>query len=628
MSGLTVTQDNTQTLYGTEDGDGERLLSKFTTWDKALDAHWDAWIQEGKQSFDMVAGRQWENEALEIMREQQRIPVVFNRMAPTIDAVCGAEIQGRQQVQYYPREVGDTAVNDVLTQGAAFFMEGCDGGEEDSDAFRDCLICGVGITDTRVEIEEGEVALVKERVNPLSVLFDPSSRRSNFADARYLRRTQVYSQEEFEELWPQATPVGDDELNAKRVTIVDPRLRYKNGELGDSNAIQEVVVHEYQWFEREAVHRVAIEGEIIELSQDQYDMARSEMPELDSMRDFRKVFYRAVVSGPEILEYGERLGFSYYAMTGKRDQTKGWWYGLVRGMTDPQRFANKYLSQMMHIINSNAKGGLMLEEGSAEDQQQFESSWADPGAVTWMPAGSLSGASGPKFALKPSPPYPLAADKMTEMSFNAIQGSTGVNNEMLGLADRQQPGVLEAQRKQAAYGILSAFFDANRRYLKMQGRYLLKLIQKYIPADELVRIVGEDGSPQYVPLALDPETAEYDVVVDDAPSGPNQKMQTFQILTQMMPLLQAADLPAKIWAEFARYSPLPASLAQKIAKGLEEAEAQSQQAEQQQAQVGEAAMQTDLQKTQSETKLNMAKAINEFAESQRAETEAVTGENL
>src|SRR6185369_13279526 len=324
-------------------------------------------------------------------------------------------------------------------------------------------------------------------------------------------------------------------------------------------------------------------------------------PNLDAVKQSRRVYYRAFTNGPQIMEVEEiDVGdFTYKAITGKRDRNKGTFYGLVRPMKDPQKFANKFFSQILHIINSNAKGGVMVEEGAVEDIRNFEASYAQADAITWVNDGALQGTN-PRIIQKQAPAYPQGSDRMMQTSVDAIRDVTGVSQEMLGLADRDQPGVLEQQRKQQTYGILAAFFDARRRYMKLKGRLLLKLIQKYLPADKLVRIVGEDGSPQYVPLALEKDTMEYDIVVDEAPASPNQKVQTFRMLTQLMPLFSNADLPASFWAEMAKYSPLPAGLSAKLAKIITDQEKQQEAAEQAQAPMKQAAEQLQMQGAQAD----------------------------
>ena len=602
--------------------DGPGLLERLERYDKLLDAHWSSWETETKEWYDFVAGRQWTSLEISEALELTRYLVVFNRIAPTIDAVSGAEISNRQQVQYFPRQTGDTAIDDILTQGAEWIMDECEGVEEDSDAFRDALICGVGITETRPDYNQ-DSRIIKERIDPLEIRWDASSRKSCFSDARYLRRIKPMSKESFRELWPNSSYEGEHDLNSRKPVIVDPRIRYDGTNEDSTISKDEVVVREYQWFDNEP--RFLVGGQTAKLIQqmhpgvptqdgmvlltpEQHDELQSRFPGSQSAKIKKKVFYKCYVAAGEVLvdpdkDYGDREpgkelieaeDFTYKAMTGKRDRNKGYWFGLVRPMMDPQKWANKFFSQILHIMRTNANGGVIMEEGAVLDQKEFEKTWADPAAITIVGAGSLSNPQGKKFETKPTVEYPAGLEKLMETAVTAIRDVTGVNNEMLGSADRMQPGILEAQRKQQAYGILAAFFDGKRRYHKMQGRLLLKMMSLYLPEDKLVRVTGLDGAdgkpnsgPQYVKLALSKQAEEYDVVIDEAPAGPNQKQVTFQILMQLMPLLQNAGLGADVWATIARTSPLPAKVAEKIATDLIEKEkaAQAQAGPQQQLQM-------------------------------------------
>jgi hypothetical protein len=578
--------------YPGEADDGD-LIEKFSRWGRDIDAHQSAWITEARDCFDLVAGEQWSKDEREMLDDALRPHVTFNSVGPVIDAVSGAEIQGRQQVTYLPRQVGASAGNEVLTKGSEWIRDRCDAEQEESDAARDCFICGVGVTETHMDYEEDPDGQVRiDRRDPIEFGQDPSSRKPNYIDARYIRRKKPYSLEEFEEEWPGAAPGGRDDALGKRVTIVEPKLRYTNGELEENqDELDSVIVTEWQWFEREPYYRVAHPdtGEVVEVSDDDYQEVQAQAQqtgvELGGVRQVRRQYYRAFEASGEILHV-EKLDvgeFTYKFMTGKRDRNKGIWYGLVRPMKDPQKYKNKFFSQILHILNTNAKGGLMMEASAAVDQRQFEDSYASPDEISWVADGALSGPNGKRFMIKEPPSFPIGQEKLMEISAAAVQESTGVNKEVLGLADRDQPGVLEHQRKQAAYGILSPFFDSFKRYRKVQGRLMLRMMQLFLPKDTLVRIVGDDGLAQYVPMAIDDEFMKFDVIVDDAPAGPNQKDQAFQILMQLLPILQNADLPPDVWAEFVRYSPLPNALSEKIVQSLMKmAQAQSQPSPQQQ----------------------------------------------
>lgn len=633
------------------DDDSGELLSRIHTWDRHLDSHWSQWRTQTRLAYDFVAGRQWTPDEEAQFEEDGRIAAVVNRIETTIDAVTGAEIMGRQEVTYLPRTVDDTGPTDVLSQGAQYVRQNCDAEDEESDAFRDCLICGVGWTESRPSYEvdlDGEIII--DRIDPMEMSVDPSSRKANFADARYIRREIKMSREEAEQQFPDIEDFdGVDGADARQPTIVDPQVRYKNGDVEEAE--DEVIVREYQWFDEEPVYRLSVGPQTVELTKydppedapDHEKMEGYALPEgpwgpasivpedavdalvkrFNGVKQKRRVYRKCFVAAGRIfdltdIEVGE---FTYKGITGKRDRNKGTYYGLVKPMMDPQRFANTAASALMNQYRVTSKGGVMVEAGAVEDVRNFESTWADNSSVTWVQDGALSGQSGPKIVPKPTSQISPAIPAILEFAINGIRDTTGVNLELLGMADRQQAGVLEHQRKQAAYGILSSFFNSIRRYRKMQGRLLLKLMKLYLPEGTLVRIVGDDGQGKYVPMAYQGDVMKYDVIVDEAPMSPNQKERTFAILSQFQGLLGEAS--PQILAEFIRYSPLPANVAEKIAGMLNAPpDPAQQQAAQEAQQLQMAGAQQEVRKTASEATKNEAQAAAAASDAQRSDAEA------
>src|SRR5262249_493780 len=151
-----------------------------------------------------------------------------------------------------------------------------------------------------------------------------------------------------------------------------------------------------------------------------------------------------------------------------------------------------------------------------------------------------------------------------------IRDVSGVSVEMLGMRAAVQPASLESQRVQASMIILQPMFDSLRRYRKMQGRKLLYLIQNYLSDGRLVRIVGKDEE-KFVPLIRQPGTGEYDIIVDDAPSSPNQKEATWTMLQQILPVVGKL-LPVQTWMALLDYSPLPSAAQEKIKESLQQAD--------------------------------------------------------
>jgi hypothetical protein len=565
--------------------DDEDLLVMFDRWDVLLLAHWSEWIQEAKAWFDFRAGTQWEEEERERMKEGQKIPVTFNLTEPAIDAVNGAEIQDRQQVQYYPRNtsVQSTGIADVLTQGANYIVDQCNGDQEDTDAFLDALTCGIGWTETRVEVESETATILKERVDPLQMKADPASRKRCFEDARYLKREIPMSEDEFddfkEEIGQPDLDIGEmdgSDATGKRLTVVNPRQRYTHGMLGTSED-PEVIVSEWQWWERQEVHVAPMPHptdptitKLTPMSKADFNKAKGLNPNLRSVKSTTKVYYRAFTGQGSVLfkEVMPEQAFRYQAITAKRDRNKGTYYGLVKPMVEPNKFVNKLFSEVLHIVRTNANGGMMLEEDAVADVRQFEKTWANTAKVTWVKSGALSGQHGSKMAPKTPPQVQPALFQLMSFAKDMVTACTGVNEEILGLASREQAGVLELQRKQAAYGILSSFFDAKRRYQRNQGKLLLSMMRLYLPDDFMVRIVL-DGEQQYVPLAMNQAGEEYDVVVDEAPAAPNTKARVAAILMPLVQqLLQAQLISPTVLADLVQYLDIPASVAQTLAQAI------------------------------------------------------------
>ncbi len=135
---------------------------------------------------------------------------------------------------------------------------------------------------------------------------------------------------------------------------------------------------------------------------------------------------------------------------------------------------------------------------------------------------------------------------------------TGVNLELLGMRDANQAGILEAQRKQAAMTILATLFDSLRRFRKQVGRVRLHYIQTYLANDRLIRIMGQDGM-EAVPLTKDATAGRYEVIVDDAPTSPNAKQETWATIQQVLPAFRDLLTPEAVVA-ILEYSPLPSKL--------------------------------------------------------------------
>jgi hypothetical protein len=563
--------------------DKAQLLERVQGWWKIDRDHWAEWRQEAATCFDFVAGRQWSDEDLQILADQMRPAITFNRIDPFVDTVGGMEINNRQEIMYAPRTVGSTGVSDVLTAAGQWSRGECDAEDEETEAFLDAVTCGVGWTQTRMDYDVDPDGMpVTERIDPLEIWPDSNARKQNLTDGNHLTRVKDMAIQSARDLFPgvpdsmlHAQWAEDEADNARQPHNARIAPYYRIDQSGVQDHDQSLVrLVEVEWWQYEPAFRVfdPATGRFVLLGAE--DAARYRIrsqflgikPTL--IKDRRRVYYKAII-GAEVLKIMEgpsKGGFTYKAITGKRDRMKGIWYGLVRAMRDPQMWANKWLSQGLHIVNTNAKGGLLAEADAFDDPDEARDSWADADSITLLNPGGLS-----KVQQKQPPAFPAQINLMSEMAINAIPMVSGINMEMMGQSTSQAPqvGVVEVGRKQAGMNVLARLFNAKRRYQKEQGRLLLWMIQEYIADGRLIRIGGPENV-QYVPLVHEPGVAEYDVIVDETPTSPSMKDKVWQMLMQLFPMLRGIQIPPKFYMDALKYSPFPASFVSDAQKILSE----------------------------------------------------------
>lgn len=587
-------------------------LRRFKAWFRADKEHCKDWRRDAKEDFEFLAGDQWTEHDKQKLKEEMRPVITFNRTNPIIQSVSGMEIANRKEVKYFPREPGDARPNEILTEGAKWFRDVSDADDEDSDAFLDTMVCGLGATETTLDYEEEQDGdPMVSAINALEILWDKSARKKNFADARRIWRVRKIPMDRAKELFPDADVKELDARWAHLDAEPDDRESQEESDRyeGDSDDREvdesDVTIVHLEYKKRVKVKTVVdhMTGQKVEVESGKAGTLMERGAMLGRMftvvgeREVTKV--RKVFIGSALLEEEDALcetHFSINLITGYIDRVTGLPYGLMKLMKDPQRWANKWMSQALHILNSNAKGGLIVEQGATDDIRELEKNWAKPNKITIVPSGTISGQ---RLMEKQQAPMPAGFFNMMEFAISSVRDVTGISVEMLGMREADQAASLEYQRRQAGMVILAPLFDNLKRYRREHGKLMLYIIQHYLNDGRLIRVVGEEGA-KYVPLAIQAD-AKYDIIVDDQINSPDQKLMVWQSLLPILP-----TLPPQIQLALVDYAPLPSSVIEKIkeaAKTLGPSQEQQKAAMLQLQQ-----MVADIKKTESEAAENVAQA--------------------
>ena len=594
------------------------------------------WRKQATDDLGFVAGDQLTDEDKQLLDEQGRPHIIFNRIETILKAIAGMEINGRHEITFLPRNNDDTAKNELLTAVSKWMGDGCDAEDEQSEAFQQCLTTGIGITESRFSYEnEPEGSYIEEQIDCREFVWDRTARKKNLREARRMARLRRMPLGDALQMFPGKTKLEIDCVWANQnyldeatlKSIEEKRIRQENSGLWeDSDDRNEVTVVVVQWREKEAYWRVAdlASNSVQDYSDEDYQKVQGRLKQignkvganavLHSRKAFRWRYYQAFLGSETLLDSvhpapcGQQ--FSWGVITGAFDAKRRQWYGLVRTMRDPQLWANKFMSQIMQIMNATAKGGIMAEADAFDDQRQAEESYAMPEGITWMAPGALSGGK-PKIMPKPGQADASGYVNLLQYAIQSITAVTGINLELLGQTERDQPGIVEHMRKQAGMTVLATMFDSLRGFLKIVGRKRLYFIQSRIPEGTMVRVAGQEYA-QVVQVTKDKTTGTFDVVVDDAPTSPNQKEANWSVMQPMLTVFkdQLAANPELLVLAM-EYSPLPSPFVDAIKKSLAKQQAQDpgqQQWQETMKQLAISKLTAEINKDQSIAEMNNAKA--------------------
>jgi hypothetical protein len=652
----------TDGVTSTDGGDTTETASPFIVNDTVRQIH--SWFRASRQArakwrsnasswYKFYNGDQYTEEDKQKYQNYKRPMPVFNRIAPIVRTVVGLAHEDntmvvykavnyespspQQQQQQQPPETPVQQLNqsELIQSVCNYFDRRCGATDEDLEAFRDLIICGEGWSESFVSINfEGKVDPKRVRVNPFEMFPDRRAERKNYSDARYVIRARNYRKADLIALYPHKRKeilsslnnidsFGDSISASYDISNSDMAARAGYFELDRMvyDGTDQVTVLECQWYDYEHVLHVTLPDKTVKTMSDRsYKLFRKELAK-QGVKDIgdpqsirQKVYKRAFIMGN--LELSSRTSplpdeFTYKCMTGERDQSNGYYYGVIQDLMDPQRYANIYLGTVLHIINTNAKGGIAAEPNAFDDISQAEDSWAESDSITWLAEGGAS-----KIIPKPTTPMPASLTDMLSFAVSSMPQISGVSLDMQGLNTNPQAMVLEQERRKVGKKLLAPFFSSLTRYRHDCGVAFWKLIKSYVDPARLI-LIGDLEAQQVTDLSILDEDFEVNVEVTEGYDNNKNVESMWDSLSKILPGMMQSGIP--IPPSIVQLIPAPDKLrkewAELIAKSSEPKPPTP--VEQSLAKESEASA----KESDSKTQLNIAKASLTMAETALKEKE-------
>ena len=515
---------------------------------RARDAGHDDYMEIAQQCDQYYRGQQWDAADVATLDDQGRPALTINTILPTINTVLGEQSTRRADIKFKPRGSGMQDVADVLTK---VYMQVADNNKLDwteAQVFADGLIQDRGWFDVRIDFSDnfkGEVRITAK--DPLDIIIDPDAKDYDPRHWNEIFETKWMSLDEIEEQYSQKAADKLRMISEMGTSYGGDSMEYQEQKYGDTEEHEYSSNYAYNPEEARIVRAIrVIERQYYQLKdcmfyvdpvtgderQIPYDWGKKKREQFADdfglhivSKKVRKV--RWTVTADRVVLFDDWSPYSHFTLVPYFPYfRRGRPFGMVRNLISPQEQLNKISSQELHIVNTTANSGWVVESGSltgmtADDLEEH-------GAETGLVLEYNRGSSPP--AKIPPNQIPTGLDRLGQKAAANIKQISGVSDSMLGTDGPEVSGVAIQQKQNRGILMIQVPLDNLTKTRQFLAEKILQLIQQYYTEERLIQITDEsDPFKPSIPVpinAMTPEgtivndltLGEYDVVVDTMPA--------------------------------------------------------------------------------------------------------------
>lgn len=489
-------------------------------------------------------GLQWRPEDKSVLDAQGRPYYEFNEVLPSVNSALGYQIQNRMDIAFRPRGgKADMDTATILNKLAKHTQDSTNLKWKETQVFSDGLIEQRGYFDVRMDFNsnmKGDVSIAT--LDPRDVIPDPDAKSYDPNDWGDVITSRWLLLDEIEALWGKeardlAAVSGDDdtdfgdmdeEVERNKFGIAKGTGRY------DAYTNEKDGLKRYRVIDRQKACMTMTKCLVFPDTGDvktEEDMTQEQVAaalEGGAKRAKRmRKRIKWIVSTYTTTLFNEWSPYDQFTIIPYFAYFRR---GVTRGMVDnaigPQEALNKAVSQNIHIINTSANSGWVVEENSLTNMST--DNLADVGAKTGLVVEFKKGSTAPSKILPNN--VPQGVDRIIDRATQALKDVT-VPDSMRGLQGSAVSGVAKQADQFASQQQLAVPLDNLAMTRNLLSRFLLKLFQRYYDSHRVFRITETDpltgkeveevleiNKPDGLGGYLNDITiGEYDVVVTEQP---------------------------------------------------------------------------------------------------------------
>jgi len=571
----------------------------------------------------------------------------YNRFKNKIHNLVGIDPYNKKaDIQFKPRGGGEQDVADVLTQVYAYIADNNKLDWVEQQVFSDGLIQDRGYFDVRVDFEEhvqGEIKI--EAKDPLDILIDPDAKHYDPRTWNEIFETKWMSIDEIEETYGQEKADKLRMLAETGTTLGADSMEYEEERYGDTeqdgygqqypgdpeNArmLRSIRVIERQYYKLDdCMYYVdPVSGDKRKVPNAWGKKKREKFADefgLDIItKKMRRV--RWTVTADTVVLFDDFSPYDHFTIVPYFPYfRRGKPFGMVRNLLSPQEQLNKISSQELHIVNTTANSGWIVESGSLSGMtaDDLEEHGAETGLVLEYNRGST-----PPGKIPPNQ-IPTGLDRISQKAAQNIKQISGITEAMLGMDSPEVSGVAIQAKQNRGSMLLQVPLDNLAKTRQYLAEKILHMVQSYYTEERIIQITDE--SDPYKPrqklrvnemtpegeIINDLTLGEYDVIVGTAPARDNFDEMQFAEAIELRGV--GVPIPDDMIVEYSHLS-RKADIAERIRQMQGTAPPSEEQVQLQQFQMESqirstqleiAKLEAEVTNLQTSAELNMAKAQN------------------
>ncbi len=532
----------------------EELTLAKQQWDcytRARDHGHEDYVEMAQKCDAYYRGQQWDEFDMQQLDDQGRPALTINTILPTINAVLGEQSTKKADIQFKPRGGGNQEVADVLTM---VYQQIADNNKLDwieNQVFSDGLIQDRGWFDVRIDFSDhirGEVKI--ESKDPLDILIDPDAKHYDPRTWNEIFETKWMSLDEIEEVY------GQDKADKLRLlaetgtTLGADSMEYEEERYGDTDEhnygqqfpgdpdnarmLRSIRVIERQYYRLKdcMFYLDPVTGDMREVPYNWSKKKREQFADqfgLDILeKTVRKV--RWTVTADTVVLFDDWSPYKHFTLVPYFPYfRRGKPFGMVRNLLSPQEQLNKITSQELHIVNTTANSGWIVENGSLSGMtaDDLEEHGAETGLVLEFNRGSTPPAKIPPNQI------PTGLDRLGQKAAANIKQISGITDAMLGMDSAEVSGVAIQQKQNRGSTLLQVPLTNLAKTRQYLAESILDLVQSFYTEERIIQVTDEEDPykprksmrvNQMTPegqVVNDLQLGEYDVVVSQAPARDN-----------------------------------------------------------------------------------------------------------